>query len=68
MSVFGIKDRLSKLGKTQVWLLFELRERGLDVQPPLLSQVINGVYTYPKAKVILEMCDKILTEVEHDND
>ncbi len=60
-----IKDRLKKLGKTQVWLIFELRKRGIEVQPPLLSSIINGVYTYPQAQRVLKVCDEILTEVEN---
>lgn len=63
----NIKERLSALGKTQVWLLIELRCRGIDVQPPQLSNIINCVYTYPKAKSVLSECDKILTEAEQNN-
>ena len=62
----NIKERLADMGKSQVWLLKKLRERGVITQPPQLSNIINGVYTYPKAKSIGEMCDKILTEAEHD--
>ena len=60
----SIKERLSEIGKSQVWLLKKLREKGVATQPPQLSNIINGVYTYPKAKLVGEMCDKILTEVE----
>ena len=55
-----IKSKLIALGKSQVWLLKELRKRGYNVQPPQLSNILNGVYTYPKANVILGECDKIL--------
>lgn len=61
-----IKERLKNLNKTQVWLIFELRKRGITVQPPLLSSIISGVYTYPHALKILEVCDSILTEVESE--
>lgn len=57
----NIKERLSKLGKTQVWLLKKLREIGLEVQPPQLCNIINGIYTYPKAKSVLEECENILS-------
>ena len=57
----GIKERLSNLGKTQVWLLRKLRDVGLEVQPPQLCNIINGNYTYPKAKSVLEECEKILS-------
>ena len=63
--MFRIKERLKEQGKTQVWLIFELRKRGLEVQPPLLSSAISGAYTYPLARKILKTCDEILTEVEN---
>lgn len=66
--MFQIKDRLKRLKKTQVWLIFELRKRGIEVQPPLLSSIINGVYTYPQAQRVLKACDEILTEVENAAD
>lgn len=63
----NIKERLSAIGKTQVWLLKELRNCGMDVQPPQLCNIINGNYTYPKAKSVLSECDKILTQAEQNN-
>lgn len=66
--MFQIKDRLKKLGKTQVWLILELRKRGVEIQPPLMSSIINGVYTYPQAQRVLKVCDEILTEVENAAD
>lgn len=62
--MYYIKERLARLGKSQVWLLRKLREEGLGVQPPQLCNIINGNYTYPKAIQILTMCDSLLTEVE----
>ena len=62
----NIKERLSALGKSQVWLLKVLRERGFSIQPPQLCNIINGNYTYPKAKTVLAMCNDILAEVESD--
>lgn len=59
-----IQERMKKLGIKQVDMILELRERGITVQPPEMSSVIRGVYTYPKAKVVLDECDKILTERE----
>ena len=64
--MYQIRDRLKKLGKTQVWLIFQLRERGIEIQPPLMSSIINGVYTYPQAQRVLKVCDEILTEAETD--
>ena len=62
--VYNIKDRLSALGKSQVWLLQRLRNKGVSVQPPQLCNIINGIYTYPKATVVLEECNNILQEYE----
>lgn len=59
-----IKQRLSDIGKSQVWLLQMLRSQGVDTQPPQLSNIINGNYTYPKALKVLSECDKIIQEVE----
>lgn len=59
-----IQDRMKKLGVKQVDLILELRERGITVQPPEMSSILRGVYTHPKAKVVLDECDKILTERE----
>ena len=59
-----IQVRMKKLGIKQVDMILELRERGITVQPPEMSSIIRGVYTYPKAKVVLDECDKILTERE----
>lgn len=62
----NIKERLAQLGESQVWLLRKLRERGVDIQPPQLSNIINGNYTYPKAQKVLAICDEVLTEVENN--
>lgn len=64
--MYNIKERLAKLGKSQVWLLRMLREQGTDVQPPQLSNIINGNYTYPKAQRVLAICNDVLTEVEQN--
>ena len=61
-----IQERMKKLGIKQVDMILELRERGITVQPPEMSSIIRGVYTYPKAKVVLDECDKILTERERE--
>lgn len=64
--MFDIKERLANLGKSQVWLLKELRKQGVVTQPPQLSNIINGIYTYPRAKLVGEMCDKIIREEEQN--
>ena len=64
--MYNIKERLTRLGKSQVWLLRKLRERGVEIQPPQLSNIINGNYTYPKAQKVLVLCEEVLTEVENN--
>lgn len=58
----NVKQRMSNAGMTQVDMIFELRKRGYEVQPPMLSSILRGVYTYPKAKQILAECERILDE------
>lgn len=62
-----IKFRMAAQGVTQVEMILELQKRGYEVQPPMLSSILRGVYTYPKAKQILAECENILTEKENDN-
>ena len=57
-------ERMTNLGITQVDMILELRKRGYEVQPPMMSNILRGVYTYPKAKKILEACEEILNERE----
>lgn len=63
-----IKSRMSDMGVTQVEMILELQKRGYTIQPPMMSSILRGVYTYPKAKKILEECDNILKEKEHESD
>ena len=57
-----VKARMDSLGITQVDMILELQKRGMTVQPPMLSSILRGVYTYPKAKRILAECEKVLDE------
>ena len=57
-----VKEKMSEIGMTQVEMIFELRKRGYEVQPPMLSSILRGVYTYPKARQILSECEKIVNE------
>lgn len=63
----NIRDRMDALGVTQVQMILELQKRGFAVQPPMMSSILRGVYTYPKAKKILEECNNILTEIENES-
>ena len=60
----SVKERLALLGKSQVWLLKELRNRGINVQPPQLCNIINGIYTYPKATAVIDVANEIIKEAE----
>lgn len=59
-----ILERMANLGMTQVDMILELRKRGYEVQPPMMSVILRGVYTHPKAKKILEVCEQIINERE----
>lgn len=61
-----VKERMERLGISQVDMIFELRKRGADIQPPQMSSILSGLYTYPKAKRILTLCEEILEEREKD--
>lgn len=60
----NIKQRMEALGMSQVDMIFALQRRGVEVQPPMLSSILRGVYTYPKARRVLAECDKVLMERE----
>lgn len=62
-----IKERMKQLDIKQVDLIIELRKRGIVVQPPEMSSIIRGVNTYPKAKRVLDECDRILSEYERES-
>lgn len=59
-----VKERMLQMGITQVEMIRELKERGITVQPPMLSSILSEVYTYPKARSILKECEKVLDERE----
>ena len=61
-----VKERMADLGMTQVDMILELQKRGISVQPPMLSSVLRGVYTYPKAKEILKVCEQVLDDKERE--
>lgn len=63
----SVKSRMAEMGITQVDMILELKKRGMTVQPPMMSSILRGVYTYPKAKQVLAECEKILAEREHES-
>lgn len=62
-----IKSRMADMRMTQVDMILELQKRGYVVQPPMMSSILRGVYTYPKAKQILAECEKILEDKENES-
>ena len=62
----NIRLRLRKIGKTQVWMILRLMERGLRVQTSEFSYILSGVISTPKAEKVLKACDEILKEVERN--
>lgn len=69
MPKYNIPVRLVALGKKQVHLLKEIKNRGIpgpyvNLYADELSRFITGVSDPPKSDVILDMCDEILTEWE----
>lgn len=62
----NVKSKMADVGMTQVDMILELQKRGYVVQPPMMSSILRGVYTYPKAKLILAECEKILKERENE--
>lgn len=62
-----IKSRMAEIGMTQVDMILELQKRGITVQPPMMSSILRGVYTYPKAKQILAECENILKRKENES-
>lgn len=62
----NVKSRMAEIGMTQVEMILELNKRGFSVQPPMMSSILRGVYTYPKAKQILAVCEEILKERENE--
>lgn len=68
MSIMSIKIKLLELGKKQIDLLFELRERGCrKLQPSELSLILSGKLTTPKAEHVLAMCNDIIDYWESIN-
>ena len=68
----NIPKRLFDLRRKQIDLLREIKKEGVpapydSLYPTELSKFIRGDENSPKADVVLEMCDKILTRWEAKN-
>ena len=64
----NVLERMERLGLKQVDMILELQVRGIVVQPPEMSSILRGINTYPKAKKVLEECEKIVAEHESHSD
>lgn len=62
----GVRERLKALGKTQNWLIVEMKKRNVSVLTSEFSNILNGVLTTPKAQRVLTLCNEILTEYEKE--
>ena len=61
-----VRERLKALGKTQNWLILEMKKRNVSVITSEFSNILNGVLTTPKAQRVLTLCNEILTEYEKE--
>ncbi len=62
---YNLKVRLALIGKTQRWLLEELRNAGFhSLSIPRLSAIVNGHDRFPSAGVILDKAEEIVRNYE----
>lgn len=62
-----IKIELLKLGKSQIWLLDQLRERGIICDPSELSKMLGRPqYDYPKRDRVFALCAEIIKEYKEN--
>ena len=61
-----IQERMRKLGIKQTDLIIELGKQHIIVQPPEMSYILRGINTTPKAKKVLDECNKIITNYERE--
>ena len=55
-----IKERMANVGMTQVDMILELQKRGYAVQPPMMSSILRGVYTYPNEMYTITLANVAL--------
>lgn len=58
----NVKDRMREAGMSQVEMILALKDKGIVVQPPQMSEILRGVSTYPKAQKVLKACEEVLDE------
>ena len=64
----AIKERMKSLGVSQVEIIKALQKRGINVNPPMMSNILQGVYTHPKAEKVLQEIEEILNDFERNVD
>lgn len=63
----NIRLRLFRIGKTQRWVLDELRRVGYaNMNPPYLSAIVNGHYKTPYTEAILDKIEEIIKPLEKE--
>lgn len=62
----NIKIRLMLIGKTQRWVVNELRKAGYKrMDPPYLSAIINGHYHTEYTETVLDKIEEIIKPYEN---
>lgn len=62
-----IKIELLKIGKSQIWLLDQLRERGIICDPSELSKMLGRPqYDYPKRDRVFKVSTEIIKEYKEN--
>lgn len=62
----SVKDQMQERHMTNVDMILALREKGIVVAPPMMSNVLNEVDVTPRAKEILKACEEILNDTDTD--
>lgn len=57
-----VKKRMQIYGITQRHMVDVLRSKGETIDPPTLSRILSGLYSYPKTHGILHACDEVIEE------
>lgn len=67
-TLFDIKPRLAKLGKTCMQCIDEIKNRGEGCDAPTFSLAIHGNLRGPKGLRITSMANEIIKEWEAEED
>lgn len=63
----NIRLRLFRIGKTQRWVVDELRRAGYaSMNPPYLSAIVNGHYKTPYTEAVLDKIEEIIKPFEKE--